>query len=399
MARIIAAICLAEVLGMTGAAAFPALLPGFIELWALSNAEAGLIAGIYFAGYMVGVPVLTSLTDHVDPRRIHMASSALTGAAFLGFAVLAEGFWSALPFQALAGLGLAGTYMPGLKALTDRVSGPLQSRYVSFYTANFAVGSGVSYFVAGTVGDWLGWQWSFVAAALGATLALAVMAFAVPRAEAHHLSRPETRLLDFRPVLRSREAMAFILAYAAHMWELFAFRGWIVAFLYYSQSLAPDGKTMWSATAIAAVINLLQLPASIGGNEMALRFGRHRWLITIMSVSVLMSFGVGFAVALPYLVVVVLATVYGTVLAADSAALTAGAVAAAPAGYRGATMAVHSTLGFGMGFLSSLTIGVVLDLAGGMSVMGWGLAFAAMGMGCALGPLALIVLGRRTAAA
>ncbi|MDJ0947407.1 MAG: MFS transporter [Alphaproteobacteria bacterium] len=399
MVRLTFAFWLAEVLGMLGSAAFPALMPGFIERWALSNTEAGLIAGLYYGGYMLGVPALSSLADRIDPRRIHMASSGLTAFAFLGFALLADGFWTALPFQILAGVGLAGTYMPGLKALTDRIEGPLQSRYVSFYTAGFAIGMGLSYFVAGAVAEALGWQWAYGAAALGALASVGVMAAAIPAAEPHHLSRHDTGLFDFRPVLRAREAMAYILGYAAHMWELFAFRGWIVAFLYYSQGLQPGGRTAWSATAIAALINILQLPASVGGNEMALRLGRRRWLIGIMTLSVALSLTVGFAAALPFALVVILATVYGFVLAADSAALTAGAVAAAPPGYRGATMAVHSTLGFGMGFLGSLAIGVVLDLAGGMSVLAWGLAFAAMGLGCAFGPAALGLLGRRAAAA
>jgi len=76
----------------------------------------------------------------------------------------------------------------------------------------------------------------------------------------------------------------------------------------------------------------------------------------------------------------------------------AGALAAAPTGYRGATMAVHSTVGFGMGFVGSLAVGVVLDMAGATPGLGWGLAFALMGLGCALGPIALMLLGRPRAA-
>ena len=42
----------------------------------------------------------------------------------MGFALLADGFAAALGLRALAGLGLAGTYIPGLRALVDRLSGP-----------------------------------------------------------------------------------------------------------------------------------------------------------------------------------------------------------------------------------------------------------------------------------
>src|SRR5229473_3068698 len=37
--------------------------------------------------------------------------------------------------------------------------------------------------------------------------------------------------LDFRPVFGNRPAMAFILEYAGHTWELFALGSWLVAFL------------------------------------------------------------------------------------------------------------------------------------------------------------------------
>jgi hypothetical protein len=45
-------------------------------------------------------------------------------------------------------------------------------------------------------------------------------------------------------------------------------------------------------------------------------------------------------------------------------------------------MAVHSMLGFGMGFVSPLVFGTVLDLAGGnLSPLAWGFAFSSLGFG------------------
>jgi len=398
MKRLTAALCLAEVLGMVGFATFPALLPTFQEGWRLSNTDAGWISGVYLGGYMVSVPVLSSLTDRVDARRVYAGGILLGGLAALGYALLAEGFWTAMIFRAIGGVGLAGTYMPGLKILSDHIQGPNQSRFVSVYTANFSIGAGLSYFLAGVVAGRLGWSAAFVAAALGSLAALLVVVVAVPPAPHHAATRPGTRLLDFRPVLRARAAMGYVLGYGAHMWELFALRSWIVAFLFYSQSLQPAGARIWSATVIAALIHILQMLASIAGNELAVRFGRRRALVAVMSASVLLSLGVGFSARLPFAAVTALVLLYGFTMSLDSAALTAGALAAAPTGYRGATMAVHSTVGFGMGFVGSLAVGVVLDMAGATPGLGWGLAFALMGLGCALGPIALMLLGRPRAA-
>src|SRR5690606_8217128 len=121
------AMCLAEVLGMLGFSTFQALIPTFQAEWDISNTEAGWISGIYFAGYVGAVPVLSAFTDRVDAKKVVLASLAVGGGASLAFAVFADGFWGALLWRALQGVGLAGTYMPGLKALSDRVEGPGQS--------------------------------------------------------------------------------------------------------------------------------------------------------------------------------------------------------------------------------------------------------------------------------
>ena len=137
--------CLAEVLGMLSFSTFQALIPTFQMKWNLSNTDAGWISGIYFAGYVGAVPVLSSLTDRIDPKKVLLFSLTLGGGASLAFAFFADGFWSAFFLRSLHGIGLAGTYMPGLKALSDLTEGPNQSRYVSLYTASFGIGAGLSF--------------------------------------------------------------------------------------------------------------------------------------------------------------------------------------------------------------------------------------------------------------
>ena len=71
---------------------------------------------------------------------------------------------------------------------------------------------------------------------------------------------------------------------------------------------------------------------------------------------------------------------------------SAGATGSALPGQRGATLAVHSTLGYAGGFMGPLVLGAILDLAGGESVLGWGLGFAHVAVVLLVGPLALAVL-------
>ena len=89
--------------------------------WSLSAAEGGLMASGYAFGYMLAVPVLTTLTDRIDARVVLLCGSIVSGLATIAFGFFAQGFWSATAIWSIAGIGFAGAYMPGLKALTDRL--------------------------------------------------------------------------------------------------------------------------------------------------------------------------------------------------------------------------------------------------------------------------------------
>ncbi len=393
--QIVAVLSAVEILGMAGFATFPALLPVFVAEWSLSNTEAGWVSGIFYAGYLLSVPFLTGLTDRLDPRRILLLGTTLSGLAALGFGLAAEGFWTALSFRFLAGIGLAGTFMPGLKLLSDHTEGRLQSRYVAFYTSSFSIGASISYFMSGEVSALAGWRWSFSLASVGSLAAAVLIAAKAPAGKPHLPNAGAGKVVDFRPILKARPAMGYIVAYAAHVWELFSMRSWIVAFLAYSQNLHPGSVSpLWSVTRIAAIVNLLGLPSSLGGNELAARFGRRRVIVGIMLLSAAVSGVIGFTAPYPAPIVVGLCFFYGITVMADSASLTAGALAAAPSGLRGATLAVHSTLGFTAAFLGPLAVGAVLDIMGG-TTRAWGFAFITMGLGGVAGPVALAVLGKR----
>lgn len=382
-ARLIAWVCAAHVLSMSGFATYPALLPGLQREWGMSNTEAGLVSGLFFAGYMAAVPVLTALTDRLDARRIYLAASLVAAAGAAGFGLFATGPLVGGLCQLLVGVGIAGTYMPGLRALTDNTHGPAQARAVSFYTAFFGVGVSLSLVLAQVVAEHYGWRWAFVAAGLGPLLAaVMVLAGLPPRAARGPVA--DAPLLDFRPVLANREARRYIYGYAVHCWELFGSRSWMVAFLTFTQTLAP---ALLAPAAIQAIANLVSPAASIVGNEAALRAGRARVIVAGMTASGLLTCVLGFAAAVPWPIVAALVVLHMLLVMSDSSTLTAGMVGAADPRLKGATMAVHSTLGFGTGFVSPLVFGVALDLAGGnQSIVAWGIAFATLGAGAIAAP-------------
>ena len=384
-AGLIAWVSAAHVLSMTGFATYPALLPRLQAEWVMSNTEAGLVSGLFFAGYMAAVPVLTALTDRIDARRIYVVASVVAAAGTAAFA-LAQGPVSGGLAQLLVGVGIAGTYMPGLRALTDNTTGIAQTRAVSFYTAFFGVGVSLSLVIAQQIADAFDWRAAFVAAAIGPLIAAAMVVLGLPARQPRGAVAPN-KLLDFRPVLANREASRYIYGYAVHCWELFGSRSWMVAFLTFAQTIVPSPL---SPAAIHAVANLGSPFASIVGNEAALRVGRGKVIALGMALSGLLTCTLGFGAGLPWLLVAILVAVHMLLVMSDSSTLTAGMVAAADPRFKGATMAVHSTLGFGMGFVSPLVFGAALDLAGGnQSALAWGVAFVTLGLGGIAAPFLL----------
>jgi MFS family permease len=377
--RVVALLCLAEALSMTGFAAYPAFLPALRAAWGLSGAEAGFVGGAFFFGYMLAVPLLSGITDRIDARGVFAFSCALAAAGSAGFALLAHDMLSAALWQALTGAGLAGTYMPGLKALTDRVGGPRQARFIAFYTSTFGIGTSLSLLLAGWLGAALPWRTAFILLALGPLLAVpAVLAgLQAQRPQGAHRA---PWLPRFGAVLALREVRRYVFGYALHCWELFGLRSWLVAFIVFAYAAGHAATPALNATEAAALINLLGLPASILGNEAAGRVGRRRWIAAAMAASGLLCWLAGFSAAWPWWLMLATLTFYFVATMADSAALTAGLIAATPLAQRGAAMAVYSLLGFGAGFVSPLAFGAVLDAVGG-GTLGWGLAFGTLGSG------------------
>jgi MFS family permease len=366
---------------MTGFATYPALLPLLRTEWELNNSQAGLVSGVFFAGYMAATPILVGLTDRIDARRIYLLATTLAVAGSLGFALFARDLMTAMFFQAMVGAGLAGTYMPGLRLLTDHFQGVMPSRAVAFYTATFGLGTSGSLLLAGAI-EPFGWTWAFVAAAIGPFIAGTLIFFSFPARPAQSSIAIPEMLFDFRPVLRNHDAMGYILGYTAHCWELFGLRSWMPAFFAFSLGLGMSHGGFWlGASALAAWINMIGPVASIFGNELAVRRGRKPVILSVMAASGILACLVGFSAPLPVIVVFILMAIYFLLVMGDSAALTAGLVAAAEPGRKGVSMALHSLMGFGAGFLAPLAFGLVLDAAGGDErVSAWGFAFATLGV-------------------
>ena len=201
-------------------------------------------------------------------------------------------------------------------------------------------------------------------------------------------------LLDFRPVFRNRRAMAWIVGYTVHTWELAALRAWAVTFL--TASFVRLGAPDWmpGPTVLFTGAGLAGVAISITGNETAQRYGRNRVVLWAMIAAAALSLGTGWTTGISTLLAIAAVFAWNMTIYFDSSALTAGTVQAADPHLRGATMGLHSMAGYTGGFIGPLGVGLVLDLCGGDSVNGWGLGFGHLALVTITGLLVLRKLGR-----
>ncbi len=387
----------ALVLTMTGFMPVAAVLPAIFADWGLTETEAGWLNGVFFGGYAAGVPLLLPLTDRMDARRVIAGALVLSALGGFGFAFFADGLYSGIVFRIAAGIGLAGIHFPGMKLITDRLNGPAQQRGSAVYISMFSIGGAMSFISAGVVESLLPWKWVFTVSGICAATACLLVCVLIP-ADRRARTRPDTALLDFRPVLRNGPAMRYVVAFFGHVWEVFAFRGWSVALLVFSASLPGNEQySGWNMAILSGATSFLMMPASVGVAELSNRFGRVR-VVTLLTAA---TTGVALLLVLnntgPFPLVVALMVLYFMAAFGDTASLAGGIVAASVPEYRGATLAVYALSGFLGGMAGPVSFGIVLDLAGGRaSPEAWTVAFCSLVIGAGITAAALHVRRRKS---
>jgi len=374
----------AEILTMLSFANYSAALPVLRHEWGLSAAQAGAIFAGGQIGYTMAVLVLSTLTDIAGVRTIYLLAATWNGLFGLLFALFAGGFGSALLLRTLGGMGLAGTYVPGMRLVVEAFPARRRGAAMGVYIASFSLGTSLSLLVTGVLLR-IGWRTAFVVTSLGPLLA-AVVAWWIVR----DTPRPPPHLRTaITGALHNLRALRFIAAYAAHNWELFGMRAWLPAFL--TALWAQRGVPLTDATARGAAFASLVLVASglsnATGGWLSDHVGRRRTVFIFLTASAVCSAVIGWTSPLDMRVVLALAVVYGLLVTAESSTLSAAVAESATPDTLGATLALQSGLGFLVTAVSPALFGVILDFTGGA----WGWAFASLGAAALLGVGAVLI--------
>ena len=357
-------------------------LPVLRREWGLSATQAGAIFAAQQFGYTAAVLVLSSLTDLLGVRKIYLLSSLWNGLCGLLFAFFARGWWSAFLLRALGGIGLAGTYTPGMRLVVESVPAPRRGAAMGIYIACFSLGASLSLLLTGLLLP-SGWQVAFVATACGPLLAAGI-AWRIVR------DPPERQrhTIALGTAIRNLRTLRLSAAYAMHNWELFGMRAWLPAFL--TAMWVARGVPLVAATVRGAAFGALVLTASAFSNAvggwLSDHLGRRRTILVFLSGSALCSWTIGWLTPMGLGVVLGMSVIYGLLVTAESSTLSTAVAEAALPEALGATMALQSALGFLASTIAPPVFGAILDA----SSPGWGWAFASLGVAALVGVVVVL---------
>ncbi len=365
-----------------------AVLPLLRQEWALSNSQAGAIVAAGQAGFVLAVVGLSALSDRRSTAAIFVCSAVCAAVSTVAFGLLATGPVSAALLKALGGIGIGGTYMPGVK-LVSAGSQRGRGRAVATFVASLAGGLSLSLALTGTLTSAFGWRAAFVSLGF---VALAGALGAAWLLRSHRDRRGVTPVIAGRP---TSPALLLGLGYFAHNWEVQGIWGWLTAFL--TANLVARGIELDVATSRASMSAFLILALGvvgvIGGGYLSDRIGRTAAAITIMLISILGSLSIGWLVQAPSVLLVALGALYYMFAIGDSPVLSAGLTEVTLPSDVGTALGLYGAVGWLAGAISPVLFGWVLDVTDGA----WGAAFASLGLIALAGPAAMLALRRHPA--
>jgi MFS family permease len=384
---------------------YSAVLPLLKEEWRMNNTMAGSIFSVYQLGYILSGVILSTLADRFSIKKIFIISATWSGIANLLFAIYAHDYSSAMILRALTGIGMGGTYMPGLKLVAERFPSKQRGKAIGVYVGSLVLGASLSLLITGTAASLTGWRTAFVICSIGVFLGVA-LSFLVFRG---YRNTPGNRLPDetyMTAVIKNRPAMLMIFGYGSHMWEMYGMRSWLAPF--FTASLIQYGfaggkATGWGATASALIVGVGTLSTAITGG-ISDRIGRAKTISIVMTASAAISFTFGWLVNFSPWIALAAGLCYGYLIVAESPVFSTGLTELVTPAYLGAAMGIQSLVGYSLGMISPTVFGWALDICKGWEpfpgINGeWGVGFATCGVGALAGPFFMYLLKRDAASA
>ncbi len=411
---------------------FSAVVKYLSEEFHLDAADTGFILSAFQAGYVIVVVCIGWLADRISLKKILFFATFCTGLFSILFIWGAQGKLSILAFRLLTGLSAGAIYIPGLALLSRWFPPHRRGAAMGIYNAALVGAYAGGYLVASHLSVDYGWTagifWTSVPAFLGA---LVIYFFVSDFPEKSVGSTPKGRSgqsrhipaatppgaadCDLTPACGPGAAAGKDLAapaggfvgpalisgaYAGHMWELYAFWGWIGPFLIaalISKGIPTDQAVSWGG-AITAGIILLGAPSSWLWGIVADRLGRTFAIIVAGTCSVAGEIVIGYLFGHSLALIVIAGGWLGFWGISDGSVYKAGLVEMVNPRICGLCLGLQSGVGFGITIISPAVFGTILQWYNGSvdptNATIWAPAFLILALGGIIAPITAFVLRR-----
>ena len=384
---------------------YSAVMPYISKEFGFTSAQEGLIVSAFQLGYVLVVLITGYLADKVGSRKV-VAWATLCTAIFASvFTLVAHDFWSTLFMRLLTGLSAGAIYAPGMSLLANWFPARERGKAMGAYTAGLVASYAGGYFIASPLAAAFNWRIGMLATSLPVFLA-AFLVFAFvqerPKTQAQFDGAPEVIGGAAQPAPDGGYWGPVLLtgSYMGHMWELYAFWGYIGSFM----MACCTRHNLPAATGgfLAALIILIGAPAVYVMGLLADKWGRTKAILISATASLLPEFCFGYLLDAPLGLTMAVGLWMGFWVIADSAIYKAGLTDMISDKVRGTILGVQSAVGFSMTVLAPVAFGTLLGkLNHGVPTIEatvWGPCFIMLGLGALLSPL-FAWLTRKTAQA
>jgi MFS family permease len=372
--------------------------------------QTGMILSSFQLGYVIVVLFTGWLSDRVGNQRVVAWATLLTAVSSTMFSFLARDFTSVLVLRLLTGLSAGAIYVPGVALLSGWYAPEKRGGAIGAYTGALALAYSGGYFIAAPIAAATTWRhgmfWTSIPAFLAAFLVFAFVRDAKEAAantsakDAQIAAWDDPAMSKSIPESGSLVGPALITTgYMGHMWELYAFWGWIGPFMV-ACAKAVGYDTMAAVSLggrLAAFIILLGAPSVWLAGMAADRIGRNPTIMICALSSLAAQFLFGHLYGMSLTAVVIVGLWIGFWVSADSSIYKAGMTVMVSPKIRGTALGIQSALGFSVTILSPYVFGRVLThvnqgLRDTSQAVNWGLPFAVLGFGALLAPLSILLL-------